>query len=359
MHILITVFFNAHHGGLHDNIFSTIKQSIKLGNHITVVCKSGMFEERLKKIGVQVVTTDFHSNDNTTNDVINAPKNDYDVIHAHPGPSREVALQVSEKLELPIVMTFHGMWADSVVEYSDKLSAIFPVSEGVKDFLKRTLIDDFDKMMIMPNGVNKKLFKPKNKLFKRKDEVLNISLITRLDKDKDFIIQVFYKALEYTSNHFLTKVRWTIVGDGTELDSMKKTVKDITKGQQKVAFIGWKAGKELLKNYQESDIVIAPGRCALEAMACGKPVIAIGSKKYNGLVTKDNWTRGVYTNFGGFGNKMNDYIDGTIEAELEQVISSQKLREELGSLGVFITDQFYNEDQINNKIIGVYNIIKN
>ena len=47
------------------------------------------------------------------------------------------------------------------------------------------------------------------------------------------------------------------------------------------------------------------------------------NKKYIGLITKDNWSKGVYTNFGGFGKKMDDYRMGAIENDLEKVISAQ------------------------------------
>lgn len=212
----------------------------------------------------------------------------------------------------------------------------------------------------VPNGVDKKLFKPKNKIMKinNRSKKLNISLITRLDKDKDFIIQLFYKALKYTSEEYKQKIKWTIVGTGTEQNIMQEKVNEITNGEQQVDFVGWKTGKKLSNYYNKSDIVIAPGRCALEAMSCGKPVIAIGSKKYNGLVTKENWTQGVYTNFGGFGYKMDDYIEGSIENDLQKVISDEALRNELGQLGITITDLFYNETEINKKIVGIYNVIK-
>lgn len=358
MHILYAVHFNSPRGGLHENVFSTVIHSLKMGCKTTVICREGEFAERLIEKGSRVITTDYGSIEDTTERVINAKESDYDVIHTHPGPSRKVALSVAEKLDLPIVMTFHGMWQDSLPRYSGKLSAIFPVSEGVKDFLKTKLDDDYEKFMIMPNGVNKTLFKPKRLGLGRKNDKLNISLITRLDKDKDFIIQLFYEALKFTSEKYTEKVKWTIVGDGSERELMETMSDSITKQKQIVEFVGWKQGKELLRNYQDSDIVIAPGRCALEAMSCGKPVIAIGSKKYNGLITQDNWTKGVYTNFGGFGNKMDDYMKGSIEKDLESVILDEKLRSNLGKMGVTITDLYYNEDDINNKIFGVYNIIK-
>jgi glycosyltransferase involved in cell wall biosynthesis len=359
MHILITVHFNAQHGGLHENVFATVRQCLKRKHQVSVLCREGEFANRLQDLGVQVITTDYELIGKTTEKVLSAPINNYDVVHTHPGPSRKVALKVAEQKEIPIFATFHGMWYDSVYIYSDKYSAIFPVSEGVKDFLKEKVTHNHEKLLVMPNGVNKGLFTPANNFYNNqtKDPSINISLVTRLDKDKDFIIQLFYKALQYTYKHYRNKVTWTIVGDGSELEMVKNNCLDITRGDsQLVQFSGWKTEEALRDSYLDSDIVIAPGRCALEAMSCGKPVIAIGSKKYNGLVNKDTWMNGVYTNFGGVGNKFDDYIEGSIENDLKKVIDSATLREELGKLGIFITDQFYNEELINDKIIGIYEV---
>lgn len=358
MHILFSVHFNSPRGGLHENVFSTVKHSLKCGCKTTVICRDGEFANRLIDIGSKVVTTDFSSIEETAEKVISNDTS-FNVIHTHPGPSRKVALQIAEKLNIPIVMTFHGMWIDSLPRYAKDLSAIFPVSEGVKDFLKTKLDDSYnDKFIVMPNGVDKSIYRPKKwNALKRKNK-LNISLITRLDKDKDFIIQIFYKALKFTYENYLDKVKWTIVGSGSEMELMKQTTTNITKNKQEVNFVGWKTGKKLLKYYQNSDIIIAPGRSALEAMSCGKPVIAIGSKKYIGLISKENWTEGMYTNFGGFGKKMEDYLEGSIENELKKVIENEKLRNELGNLGIILTNQYYNEEEINNRITGVYKIIK-
>lgn len=359
MHVLYTVHFNSAHSGLHENVFATAKKSLESGFKVSVLCKDGEFATRLRKSGIQVITSDFESIDDTVVAVLTATQNDYDIIHTHPGPSRKVALKVSEERNVPLFMTFHGMWKDSIARYADKLTAIFPVSEGVKDFIRPNLDNNQEKLVVMPNGVNKKLFKPKKELipFKR-DKVLNISLVSRLDQDKDFIIELFYKALQFTTEKYQDMVTWTIVGDGTKLDEMERRTLEITGNGQTVNFLGWKTNKSLYKSYLNSDIVIAPGRCVLEAMSCGKPVIAIGSKKYNGLVDKGNWLNGMYTNFGGIGNKMDDYVEGTIEKDLTRIIESSKLRNELGDLGIFITDKFYDEDKINSKIIGLYQIFK-
>lgn len=359
MHILIAVHFNAPHGGLHENIFSTVKRSLNAGHRVTVLCKGGEFERRLKELGVKVITTDFTSIEEDVERVINSKESNFDVIHTHPGPSRKVAVPLAERLGIPLFITFHGMWHDHIKKYVDKVSIVFAVSEGIKDYLRKWIpVEAHMKIIVMPNGVDSTFFKPKkfNLLRSRTDKkIINISLVTRLDKDKDFIIQMYYKALKFTSEAFGTKVKWTIVGDGTKQEEMKDLSDQITRSsKQQKDFIGWKSGKDLLKCYLNSDIVVAPGRCALEAMSCGKPVIAVGSKKYTGLINEENWLKGIYTNFGGMGSKMEGYQEGSIENDLAQVIENESLRERLGELGIFITKQFYNEDAINDRIVKMY-----
>lgn len=364
MHILTAVYFNAKHGGLHDNVFSTVSFARKLGYKVTVICKEGPFELRLKRIGVNVITSDFSDPEKEAYKILKEHKCDFDIIHTHPGPSRIISLILAEHLDVPFFVTFHGMWQDKLKEYVTKASSIFVVSEGIKDYLKKHVTEHPEKFLVMPNGVNKKKFKPKKPmLFKHvrtNNNKLNIALVTRLDKDKEFIINIFLKALKYTNEEYPSKIKWTIVGDGSQQDDIETITKQITDpNNQHVEFVGWKTGKDLLHCYLDSDIVVAPGRCALEAMACGKPVIAIGSKNYVGLINEENWMNGVYTNFGGVGFKMKEYEDGLIEKDLSKVINDETLRKQLGELGIFITDQFYSEHEINKKIIEVYKMFYN
>lgn len=149
MHILFSVHYNAPRGGLIENVFSTVQYCLRNGHNTTVICKEGEFAERLINNGSKVVLTDYEDIASTVERVVSSDEK-FDVIHTHPGPSREVALEISERFNIPIVMTFHGMWYDSLGRYADKLSAIFTVSEGVKDFLKPRLDRNLDKFFIVP-----------------------------------------------------------------------------------------------------------------------------------------------------------------------------------------------------------------
>jgi peptidoglycan/xylan/chitin deacetylase (PgdA/CDA1 family)/glycosyltransferase involved in cell wall biosynthesis len=54
----------------------------------------------------------------------------------------------------------------------------------------------------------------------------------------------------------------------------------------------------LMKNY---DLVVGSGRVAMEAIACGVPVWALGEYGSIGFVTKDSWLQALSSNFGDIG----------------------------------------------------------
>ena len=149
------------------------------------------------------------------------------------------------------------------------------------------------------------------------------------------------------------------MGEGTLKEEIQHHVKKIiNKNQNFVSFVGWKEGSELVYEYVKSDIVIAPGRCALEAMSCGKPVIAIGSKGYVGLIDKENWLKGVYANFGGIGNKIDDYIEGSIENDIKRIIESEQLRKNLEELGPNLIHLYFKEEEANENLLKFYSIYR-
>ncbi|RIV17757.1 glycosyltransferase [Alicyclobacillaceae bacterium I2511] len=53
--------------------------------------------------------------------------------------------------------------------------------------------------------------------------------------------------------------------------------------------------------YRACDLVIGTGRVAIEAMASGKPVLALGESRYHGLLTVQNFAAARFTNFGDHG----------------------------------------------------------
>src|SRR5699024_10279550 len=124
-----------------------------------------------------------------------------------------------------------------------------------------------------------------------------------------------------------------------------------------IQFKGWLVDEELKNAYLDCDIIIAPGRSAIEGMACGKPVIAVGSKIYIGLITQEHWQSAVYSNFGGAGKKFADYEVASIENDLGYLLDDKDNINRLGSFGNEVAKQFFDSDKMNQELLELYKII--
>ena len=62
---------------------------------VSVVCKPGEFESKLRELGVQVITTSFDSIQDSVTQVLQAEDHRYDIVHTHPGASRKVGMLIA------------------------------------------------------------------------------------------------------------------------------------------------------------------------------------------------------------------------------------------------------------------------
>jgi glycogen(starch) synthase len=75
------------------------------------------------------------------------------------------------------------------------------------------------------------------------------------------------------------KARLVVVGDGDQALFLQRTARYLGISSH-VDFVGWQTGPALVSFYQQADVVVVPSRyepfglVALEAMACGRPVVA-------------------------------------------------------------------------------------
>lgn len=110
MNILICVFFRAPFGGLHANVFSTARHCVRRGHSVTIVCREGPFREQLADAGIHSIATDYSSIRESVQSVLAQSNRPYDIIHAHPFASRQLALELARELAIPLIMTYHGMY---------------------------------------------------------------------------------------------------------------------------------------------------------------------------------------------------------------------------------------------------------
>lgn len=213
---------------------------------------------------------------------------------------------VGEALDIPVVYTYHTMWADyshyvnpvnseaidGLIKkaitriskfYGDKSAELIVPSLKTKEALGKYGINK--KMHIIPTGLDLEKFDPKNK---------NIQLINQIKKeygiDNQFIITFLGRIAKEKSIDVLidamkeivktnTNVLCLIVGGGPQLDELKELVKNDHISKY-IIFTGPKPSNEVPSYYHLSNVFVSAsvtetqGLTYIEAMASGIPAVA-------------------------------------------------------------------------------------
>nr|WP_298249115.1 glycosyltransferase family 4 protein [uncultured Halomonas sp.] len=361
MHLLIPVFFNASFGGVHENVRATALFMLSRRHRVSVVCRPGPFAEQLREQGAGVIETDYAEGSFAAAlEEIEAlhEQHSIDLVHAHPFAARRLGMIVAQVLGLPCVVTMHRKYVDALPATIDRLDAVFTVSEGIRHYLlTEGGIEAPEKLHMVPNTPDAKLFKSVKAAppVEAEGRVV-VSLVTRLDKDKAFILETFYQAVAHAAEHYSGRIHWQVVGQGTLQEAFAERVEAL-RGENSVSYTGWLQGEALRDAYCRSDMAMAAGRCALEALSCGTAVVALGANGYVGLVNGDTWQEAVYTNFGEMGGKQQDQLEGALAQDFSRMMASKAQRRRLGHFGRQLVRQFFDAGQMHRRLLGFYHLV--
>lgn len=356
MNILIPVFFNAPLGGLQDHV-QAIARALRDSNHRPVVaCKPGPYSTRLQADHIQVLETSF--TDLEADIAACCAQGPFDLVHAHPFASRRLGLETARELGVPFIVTFHGTYLDSLSAWSEDVDCAIAVSGSIRDFLIRSKSIEPERISVIPNGVDTSVFQPKVERGRKRNALPLVLFASRLDSDKQFIIDLVLEAWNEIIDSGRFDHSWLVVGDGSErpvLERLAHQVNDAA-GRDMVNFFGWAESIELPQLMQGSDLVIAPGRSALEAMACGIATIALGSKGYVGLIEPSNVMHGVYGNFGGHGNRDRGSANGRLYGDIRRALQDPAGSAELGNIGLHTVETFFDQQNLNEHLLRLYSL---
>ncbi len=269
-------------------------------------------------------------------------KEKFDILHFQnfgvflPIQVLESSDSLKRKHGIPLrILTLHALWDASrffkefpfVINilnnyFLPKFDGIIGVSKPVLDQIKYN-----GPSTIIPNGVDLEFFKPEGRIIKRfKDGKINILFVGRIEERKGlfYLVRAFEKLKKKEKN-----IRLIVVGEGKE--EKEKIEKFIKKRKiQDIIFEGSAREEDLPKYYRTCDIFCSPaifgesfGIVLLEAMACGKPIVAFSNTGYKEVLKG----KGV-----NFLVKPKD-IEG-LEKKLLKLIKSKNLREEMGGWGL-------------------------
>ncbi len=219
-------------------------------------------------------------------------KRDFDIIHTH-GWLTSSAFMQKYLQNLPWVHTVHALERNRLSSMTEEEKKLFRVTSWIEDTLidadrliavsdsiKAEVVKSFrgsaKKTVVIPNGVDLRLFKPVKK------KSLNVLTVSRFSKEKgvDMLPEIVDNVLRTNK-----KASFTAVLQETRLPTLKPVQDKLIELQSKYRgrFL-WVSepvsATELAKFYQKSSVYLQPslyesfGLCILEAMASGNAVVA-------------------------------------------------------------------------------------
>jgi len=320
--------------GCHIDIFTRSQDAkspriVQVNENLRVIHMPAGPETPLSKKEIQQYIPEFLKHFYT---FVEIEKISYDFVSCHYFLSGIIGVDIKETFGIPMIMTFHtlGLMKNLVarsdeereskeriqiemqlVASSDKIVA---TGETDAQYLRYLYDGDPRKIAILTPGVDLDLFKPSSKSEAKKsigapiDEKL-ILFVGRIEPLKG--IDVLLYAIKILSNAYpeLRLCVWIVGGDiSQEVEEWPKELKKLSEIREvlgihtSVKFIGRKTQKELPVYYNAADLMVMPshyesfGITAVEAMACGVPVITTDvtgvskliDKKHANLITSAN-----------------------------------------------------------------------
>jgi len=304
----------------------------------------------------------------------------YDIIHFHDDVDLSFPL-FSHFVKKPKIFHFHTL--ESTYSFYKrnafckcllrKLAQRYICNSNVNLKLLLDLGINREKILVIPNPINLEEFSATTYINDLHEYEKGINLdrntkkvvyVSRLNNDKLIAIISTIKA----ASKIVQKIPNTqiiLVGDGPCFDYVKMLTEKTNKHLNRKVVIMTGAikdvrGMAVIMNL--ADVAVGVARVALEAMACGKPVIIADSilgplgGNFGGIVTEENVTRLKGYNFSGRNTSERTTPD-RIAGAVIKLLTNNKYRQSIGDFGRRFVKKEYDAQKIAEQLEGVYHSI--
>ncbi len=280
----------------------------------------------------------------------------FDILHIHEPFAPMIPLISLLKSDTVNIGTFHAChakprtyWLGKPIfqRWLTRLDGKIAVSKPALEYVSRHLPGDY---CIIPNGIDTEHFGLNgSKRQEFDDGKINILFVGRLERRKGLAFLLNACA---TIKHTFQNFRLIVVGPGTVLRlRYKKLVEDMSLTDY-VTFTGYVSSDELPSYYRSADIFCAPatggesfGIVLLEAMACGKPVVATNIVGYASVLAN-----------GEEGLLVRPKNDDSLAEALLKLLKDKLLRLQMGEKGLIKAEK-YSWKNITQQVMNYYNIL--
>jgi len=282
-------------------------------------------------------------------------RENFDVIHFHEPWVPALPLQILYNSKSASVATFHAATTNTFFNHSvealmkplaktivNACDEIIAVSAVPARYIKKLYKGEIN---IVPNGINLDRFHPDLRPFEKyRDGKINILFLGRLDKRKG--VRYLLKAYRSLRGKY-SDIRLIIAGSGSEEEKIRKYVKK--NGLKDLELLGFVEEEDKPRLYATCDIFCSPalygesfGMVLVEAMACGKPVVAYANDGYKCVLK------------GKGALLLCEPKDvGALADKIEILYSDEKFRNDMSEWGIEEA-QKYSWENICNQVLTVY-----
>lgn len=354
-------------GGAETHVVTLAIKLKKYGHTPIVVSAGGMFEEILRKNGIEhyiapLNKKDFASITSSVELIKNLIKQkEIDVIHAHARIPAFNCKIVSILTNTPFMTTAHAKFKDTLVYRYTSFwgKKTICISNDIKDHLTNRFGVSESKITIIENGIDIEHFKKTrmdNHLVKELGIADDSKIIVNISRLKGPLADMLEDIIDatYRARQVDEKIHLVIVGDGDDRKQVEDKMAEINALFKRpfIHILGKR--KDIKEILNSAELYIGVARSTLEAMATSLPVILAGGEGYMGLITEDNISSAIDNNFTG----RTCSIDLDINEFGDDILSIVNDRKEYGAeLGVFgrkLVEDRYSLDKIVEQTIGIY-----
>ena len=195
-------------------------------------------------------------------------------------------------------------------EYLENANKIVAITEITKQYISERYNINANKITVILNAIDLKTFKTINKIKK----IQNILVISRFSEEKRISllksIDLYIELKKYLPN-----IHLNLAGDGNIQEDILRYVTDKVDEQD---FTYYGAINNVVEVMDQNDIVIALGRCIIEAMTLKKIAIISSTNGRQIKVTLKNVKECAKANFSGETNK-----DSNIDKVINEIVNKK------------------------------------
>ncbi len=355
------------YGGAETHAIGLAQVLSQRGHRVLVASQGGPLVSELGSLGIPHFNLPLHSRNplrlaravREMRAILDSEK--VDLIHAHARIPAWVAESArSRRAVVPLVTTYHGVYSSGipwrwVTRWGDRVIAVSP---DVATHLTENLGLSGRVPTIIPNGIDTSRFRPgldetgARQALGLPPHGAVVTHVSRLDGRMGEVALALIEAVELLARDCPT-ITAVIVGTGDRREEIALRAGEINRQLGREAVLLEGGQRDLVPYLTASTAVVAVARSALEAAACGKPVIIAGEGGFRGPLSRANAALLEQHNFTARGSGT-PVTARELARCLGQILENPQMGQDLGSFGQSLVEGEFNLDAVVDRIESVY-----